>query len=346
MTLNNVPSCSIRRAHRAAGLPVVLVLGLGVIWTDASIRAARPPANRTYFTVSLGTEDPYSWRAGCLVFTESELCDSDGLCGSWHRTEAPGPQSSFTYEFDFEQDGVSVLIEGRGRIDDRGKGDSMFGVARGRVGRKTVNFGIAGRSTKDRTCSRLLREWSRDHPPPQPPQTPECLQRANFGHPAASRYILPYPEGEDYRISQTYCYLTGGHRDDLAYDFELPIGADVIAAREGTVIEVRDDLPDDGSGENPNENNQVFVRHDDDTAALYIHVQQGSIVVQVGERVSAGQRIAASGNAGWTGGLPHLHFAVKRPDNQSIPLSFRNAKGPLDERGGLINFVYYEALPE
>jgi len=323
---------------------VVLLLGLGVFRTEASTGAEPPPANRTYFVVALGQEGPYAWSSGCLTFTETGLCDAEGMCGSWHRTEPAGQE--FAFEFDVEQGGVPLVIEGLGRIDDRGKGDSLFGVAWTQIGRGFVNFGIAGRSTSGRTCNRLLREWSREHPPPQPPQVPECLEGANFGDPVDSEYILPYPVGKDYRISQTYCYEGGGHSDTLAYDFEMPIGADVIAARSGEVIRVRDDLPDDASGQDPGDNNEVFVRHDDGTAALYIHVQQGGVAVQVGERVSAGQRIAASGNAGFTGGLPHLHFEVRRLDDTGVAVSFRNANGPLDERGGLLNYVYYEALPD
>jgi murein DD-endopeptidase MepM/ murein hydrolase activator NlpD len=49
---------------------------------------------------------------------------------------------------------------------------------------------------------------------------------------------------------------------------------------------------------------------DDGTAYGYLHLKAGSIVVAVGQRVTAGQRVA---NAGNTGGdyEPHLHFEMR-----------------------------------
>ncbi len=42
---------------------------------------------------------------------------------------------------------------------------------------------------------------------------------------------------------------------------------------------------------------------------VYMHLQQGSLLVSKGDRVSAGQRIANVGNTGGSEG-PHLHFEV------------------------------------
>ena len=47
--------------------------------------------------------------------------------------------------------------------------------------------------------------------------------------------------------------------------------------------------------------------------------------------------------------FPHLHFAVYRDwppqEGFDLPISFKNVKGPLDSRGGLIADEWYEALP-
>ncbi len=188
-----------------------------------------------------------------------------------------------------------------------------------------------------------------DDPLSPQPQTASCLDRAVFDVAAESDYILPYPVGEAYTISQSYCYAFGGHSNQLAYDFAMPIGADVIAARGGVVRMTRDDVPDDGSGTDPTVHNDVYIEHSDGTVAFYAHLQQGSVAVGVGDVVTAGQRIAASGNSGNTGGLPHLHFGVYQDwptrEGDDVPVNFRNADGALDARGGLQRGVSYEARP-
>jgi murein DD-endopeptidase MepM/ murein hydrolase activator NlpD len=165
---------------------------------------------------------------------------------------------------------------------------------------------------------------------------PACLQRAQFGDPAESPYLLPFPPGARYKVTQTYCFPGGGHRNQLAYDFNMPIGADVVAARSGVVINVREDSPDDGRGNG--EHNFVFIQHTDGTVAFYAHLQRNGVVVDVGDAVESGQLIASSGNSGLTGS-PHLHFGVYQSsalqEGHDVPVNFRNTSYPLDAWGGL-----------
>jgi murein DD-endopeptidase MepM/ murein hydrolase activator NlpD len=177
----------------------------------------------------------------------------------------------------------------------------------------------------------------------------QCQVRASFGDPALSDYVLPYPVGKSYRVTQTYCNPTGSHADQIAYDFGMSIGEDVTAARAGEVRVFRDDSPDKSSWEAYGEHNHIFIEHEDGTAAFYAHLKQRSIVVRYGEIVEVGQIIAESGNSGWTGGKPHLHFGVygsyPPAEGFDVPVNFRNAKGKLDAHGGLKRWIYYEALP-
>jgi len=62
-----------------------------------------------------------------------------------------------------------------------------------------------------------------------------CLERGNFGNPAESEYILPFPAGKSYILSQSYCNPDGGHSNQLAYDFAMQIGDTVICMRSGEV---------------------------------------------------------------------------------------------------------------
>jgi len=177
------------------------------------------------------------------------------------------------------------------------------------------------------------------------PDSP-CLERAVFGDPADSRYILPYGAGEEYWISQSYCFSEGGHRNQLAYDFDMPIGAEVLAARGGVVKEVKEDSPDTGRGRGLH--NYVFIQHNDGTVAFYAHLMLDGVAVEPGDEVEAGEFIAFAGNSGLTGG-PHLHFGVYEywppREGDDVPVNFRNASGQHDSRGGLASWRLFEALP-
>ncbi len=176
-----------------------------------------------------------------------------------------------------------------------------------------------------------------------------CMERAVFADPSESAYILPYPVGQSYRLMQGYCYPEGGHRNQLAYDFETPVGTIVIAARSGLVMKVRSDLPDDGKQPQSGQHNHIMIKHDDGTVAFYAHLKQDSILVKVADRVSRGQPIAASGNSGNTQGMPHLHFGVYEGwpavEGFDMPVNFRNAEGTHDQRRGLRPGGFFKALP-
>lgn len=163
-----------------------------------------------------------------------------------------------------------------------------------------------------------------------------------------SPYILPYPVGQAYRVSQSYCTHLGSHANQLAYDFDIPVGRDIIASRAGRVVLLWEGTPDTGDSVYGFENNYLFIRHSDGTVAMYAHLKQYSIDVEVGDYVEQGQRVAASGNSG-TWGTPHLHFGVYAtwPNREGIdvPVNFSNAEGPLDARGGLQAARTYRAVP-
>ncbi len=145
---------------------------------------------------------------------------------------------------------------------------------------------------------------------------------------------------------QTYCGPPSHAGDNqLAYDFFLSFGAEVIAARAGTIRVVVDTYANDdlvGS-----HNNHMFIEHADGTTAMYAHLVQHSAVAEVGDAVAAGQLIALSGTSGTS--IAHLHFGVYRTwphrGGDDVSVTFRNAAGALDERGGLQLGVSYTALP-
>lgn len=158
-----------------------------------------------------------------------------------------------------------------------------------------------------------------------------------------SDYILPWPSGNTYSLNNSYCVPTGGHREQQAYDFLIPVDDPVVAARAGVVRQIKEDSPDDGQG---SDHNHVMVEHSDGTVGFYAHLKQEGVLVGVGDNVAAGQTIALAGHSGTTD-VVHLHFGVyddwPPEEGSDRAVNFRNVEGPVDCRGGLVNGAAYTA---
>lgn len=157
-------------------------------------------------------------------------------------------------------------------------------------------------------------------------------------HPQPFDYLLPVP-AKGLRIDQA----DGGahsHNDDEnrhAIDFAAAMGTPVSAARDGIVMDLDNDEPDNAGVHADNANNRraranfVRILHGDGSMALYAHLQRGSIPLHRGDRVAIGQHIGNVGNSGWST-APHLHFAVQVNGDrrlQSIPARIQAPQGVL-----------------
>ncbi len=134
-----------------------------------------------------------------------------------------------------------------------------------------------------------------------------------------SPYRLPWKAGVTHLCVQGNRAVVS-HRgwEEFAYDFAMPVGTDVCAARGGIVTFI--DVSNDGHGPDAM-NNYIMVRHDDGTFGQYLHLRQGGSYVRRGQRVRQGERLGASGNVGRSM-LPHLHFQVIGMDKQLRPVTF------------------------
>jgi hypothetical protein len=168
------------------------------------------------------------------------------------------------------------------------------------------------------------------------PYLSSCLDRDDFVFPMNSDYILPWPAGKGYILNNGYCYPAGGHRQQMAYDFLIPVGDTILAARDGIVRKIKQDSPDNGQG---SDHNHVMIEHSDGTVAFYAHLKQESIIVNTGNNIGAGHPIALAGHSGTTD-VPHLHFGVYGSyppiEGDDRTVNFRNMEGALDCRGGLV----------
>jgi hypothetical protein len=117
-----------------------------------------------------------------------------------------------------------------------------------------------------------------------------------------------------------------------AWDYSLPVGAEVVAARAGVVSFIRNDSNIGGADyeQYQNEANFILIDHLDGTLGQYYHLSKTDFLAREGEYVLRGEPIAQSGDTGFTLG-PHLHFAVlDRETLNSIPArfsDFRKNKG-------------------
>jgi murein DD-endopeptidase MepM/ murein hydrolase activator NlpD len=170
-----------------------------------------------------------------------------------------------------------------------------------------------------------------------------------FGPWQSSAFVLPYTVGETYRLNQGNC--SGfGHSGfwKYGYDFDMPIGTVVTAARDGEVIHAQDGATDGDR----TRTNLITIEHADGSVAAYSHLTLNGVHVTAGQQVLAGDAIGLSGNTGNTGGFPHLHFSLHPcrslpglagTDNcPSMPMNFRNTDANPE---GLISNRNYQALP-
>ncbi|MFK7957218.1 MAG: M23 family metallopeptidase [Lysobacterales bacterium] len=153
-------------------------------------------------------------------------------------------------------------------------------------------------------------------------------------------YALPYAAGESWRILQGFgSRFSHTGREGYAVDFGMPVGSQVMAARDGTVVQLREQHNRGcWDKECAKYANFLVVLHDDGTTGEYYHLQQNGVLVEIGQKVNRGQLIALSGNTGHST-TPHLHFAVYRADTwgrtQSLPFRFVDGGKKLGKpRGG------------
>ncbi len=167
--------------------------------------------------------------------------------------------------------------------------------------------------------------------------------------PRDSPYQLPYAVGSTFAVIQGNCPPDPrwGHYGRFGYDFDMPLGTPVHAMRAGAVIYMEDRYQN--GDHTPGHENGVWIEHADGTIADYVHLSPSSVLVRTGEEVRAGDLLGYSGDTGYSAG-PHLHVETLADDSSfggenTTPLTFRNADGPLGPNGELTQGGAYTALP-
>jgi murein DD-endopeptidase MepM/ murein hydrolase activator NlpD len=151
------------------------------------------------------------------------------------------------------------------------------------------------------------------------------ISSAMAAHDNSVYYCLPYMQNNTHVLTEGENGKTHKNEHQYAFDFEMPIGTPVHAARAGLVVSVVDKFS--ARGQNAgfiNQGNSVILKHADGTFAIYAHLDKAGGAVKVGQKIRTGQLIAYSGNTGFTK-APHLHFEVfslLNKKHSSIPIAF------------------------
>lgn len=160
-----------------------------------------------------------------------------------------------------------------------------------------------------------------DNPTPTPTPTP-----------SSGEYVWPCP-GFYYLISTFDENRGSSNHGALDIAGSGIYGAQVIAAREGTVVSsfsgcTHDYGKSSSCGCGGGYGNYVVIEHSDGKTSLYGHLS--AVYVNYGDYVSTGQLIGRVGSTGYSTG-PHLHFETK----YSTIWDHSQRYNPLDEYPGL-----------
>jgi len=158
-------------------------------------------------------------------------------------------------------------------------------------------------------------------------------------------YALPYKRGQGYTLTQGFNgSATHKGRSAYALDFDLPIGTEIHAMRDGIVTAVEDKHTEHGfSDKFADKANHIVILHDDGTMAMYGHLNTNGVRVKVGQKIYKHMLIGYSGNTGYSSG-PHLHVhisVIKSFDagSSSVHFKFMAKRGRIDKPQERLKYI-------
>jgi murein DD-endopeptidase MepM/ murein hydrolase activator NlpD len=159
---------------------------------------------------------------------------------------------------------------------------ALLALGAERVSRSSRTSGEQGLSASTAAALRV----------PLPART--SLPKVQDGQSVPGTWIRPSAGGE----SSCFCMRWGVMHEGI--DLAGPLGSPIVAVGDGVVVEAG---PSEGFG------HWIVIQHSNGDLSIYGHMY--TVLVSVGEHVTAGEHIADIGSDGQSTG-PHLHFGVKR----------------------------------
>lgn len=157
----------------------------------------------------------------------------------------------------------------------------------------------------------------------------KLLQKGIIKDDTSYVYQLPYDNTKSHLLVQGY-FGVFSHKERAALDFKMKRGTQIVAAREGIVIRVKEDGSKGGVNKKyRSQGNNIVIQHSDNSRSGYWHLQKDGALVNIGDTVKQGQVIALSGKTGYAA-MPHLHFIVWKNAGggwQQVPTRFSTSKG-------------------
>lgn len=114
-------------------------------------------------------------------------------------------------------------------------------------------------------------------------------------------------------ITSPYGPRKGGFH--YGVDIGVPRGSRVSAAASGTVVEIVNYCREGQISCGGRYGNYIMIEHSNGLISRYAHLSK--VYVSVGQKVSQGDKIGASGNTGHSTG-PHVHFQIEKPNGSTI----------------------------
>ncbi len=184
-------------------------------------------------------------------------------------------------------------------------------------------------------------------------------------------YIQQYVDQDPSDANSDFLCTGLSYNGHKGTDFALPSyamiedGIDVLAAATGIVTGIRDGVPDVHYGPDNAESvkgrecgNGVVLRHDNGWETQYCHLRKGSVTVQRGQQVTAGDILGEVGMSG-RAEFPHVHLSVRRDGEMIDPFDPDGtitcgqpdeitlwAERPPVRQGGIVSIGAAAAIPE
>lgn len=148
--------------------------------------------------------------------------------------------------------------------------------------------------------------------------------------------VDPSPGVKDFHCGQRTYDKHGGTDIRLQSMEQQKAGVAVLAAAAGTVLRVRDGVPDisvkergQAAVDNVECGNGLVIAHASGLETQYCHMARGSISVKPGQKVTAGAPIGKVGLSGNTE-YPHLHITVRKDGAKVDPFALGAKPGQCD----------------